>query len=75
MVTPFDYRRRIHPQLRRLCHCHTVLIGPGLVAISPTGMAAQKLLGKNKISVGDPIVDKVVQVLRAAGFADVAVES
>ncbi|WP_369935919.1 hypothetical protein [Xanthomonas tesorieronis] len=35
---------------------------------------AQKLLGQNKTSAGDPIVDKVVQVLRAAGFADVAIE-
>lgn len=36
---------------------------------------AQKLLGKNKITVGDPIVGKVVQVLRSAGFADVTVDS
>ena len=35
----------------------------------------QKLLGKNKISAYDPIVDKVANVLRAAGFADVTVES
>jgi len=35
---------------------------------------AQKLLGKNKGSSTDPIVGKVAQVLRAAGFADVAVE-
>lgn len=34
----------------------------------------QKLLGQNRISVSDPIVDKVAEVLRAAGFADVAVE-
>jgi len=34
----------------------------------------QKLLGKNKTSANDPIVARVVQVLRAAGFADVAVE-
>lgn len=36
---------------------------------------AQKLLGKNKASAGDPIVGKVVQALREAGFADVKVES
>ena len=35
---------------------------------------AQKLLGKNRTSASDPIVDKVTQVLRAAGFADVRVE-
>lgn len=34
----------------------------------------QKLLGKNKASASDPIVGKVVEVLRAAGFAGVAVE-
>ncbi len=36
---------------------------------------AQELLGKNKASAGDPIVGKVVHVLRAAGFADVKVET
>lgn len=36
---------------------------------------AQKLLAKNKTSFEDPIVGKVMQVLQAAGFADVAVES
>ena len=35
---------------------------------------AQKLLGKNKIAASDPIVGKIVQVLRAAGFSDVTVE-
>lgn len=35
---------------------------------------AQKLLGENKTSAADPIVDKVVQALRLAGFADVTVE-
>jgi hypothetical protein len=34
----------------------------------------QKFLGKNKISAADPIVGKVMQLLRLAGFADVAVE-
>ena len=34
----------------------------------------QKLLGKNKISASDPIVAKVVEVLRAAEFASVTVE-
>ncbi len=33
----------------------------------------QKILGKNKILPTEPIVDKIVQVLRAAGFADVRV--
>ncbi len=35
----------------------------------------QKLLGRNKASTTDPIVHTVVQVLRNAGFADVAVEA
>ena len=35
---------------------------------------AQKLLGKNKISPSDPIIDKVSGVLRSAGFSDVTVE-
>jgi hypothetical protein len=35
---------------------------------------AQKLLGKNRTSATDPIVGKVAQVLRTAGFADVTVE-
>ncbi|AYN96968.1 hypothetical protein EAW52_25075 [Pseudomonas sp. LTJR-52] len=34
----------------------------------------QKLLGKNKISANDPFVGKVVQALRAAGFANVEVK-
>lgn len=34
----------------------------------------QKLFGKNKASAKDPLVGKVVQVLQAAGFADVTVE-
>ena len=34
----------------------------------------QKLLGKNKASATDPIVDRVTHVLRGAGFADVTVE-
>ncbi|WP_202840746.1 hypothetical protein [Luteimonas saliphila] len=34
----------------------------------------QKLLGKNKIASSDPIVGRVAQVLRDAGFANVAVE-
>jgi hypothetical protein len=34
----------------------------------------QKLLGKHKTSAADPIVGKVMQLLRLAGFADVAVE-
>ncbi|PZQ26081.1 MAG: hypothetical protein DI562_15480 [Stenotrophomonas acidaminiphila] len=34
----------------------------------------QKLLGKNKTSATDPIVDKVLQVLRGAGFEDVTIE-
>lgn len=34
----------------------------------------QKILGKNKTAATDPIVGKVVQVLRAAGFSDVTVE-
>jgi hypothetical protein len=34
----------------------------------------QKLLGKNKMSVTDPIVGKVKEVLLSAGFADVTVE-
>jgi hypothetical protein len=34
----------------------------------------QKFLGKNKISTADPIVEKVAEVLRASGFADVTVE-
>jgi hypothetical protein len=34
----------------------------------------QKILGKNKASATDPVVGKVTQVLRAAGFADVTVE-
>lgn len=35
----------------------------------------QKLLGRNRISPSDPIVGKVVRLLREAGFAKVAVES
>ena len=35
---------------------------------------AQKVLCKDKISVKEPIVDKVIQVLQAAGFANVTVE-
>lgn len=34
----------------------------------------QKLLGNNKISPSDPIVCKIAQVLREAGFANVTVE-
>ena len=34
----------------------------------------QKLLGTNKESASDPIVAKIVQVLRDSGFTDVAVE-
>jgi hypothetical protein len=34
----------------------------------------QKLLGQNKASASDPIVGKVVEVLRATGFASVTVE-
>ncbi|MFA1260368.1 hypothetical protein ACDI97_02700 [Xanthomonas axonopodis pv. fascicularis] len=34
----------------------------------------QKLLGKNKTAATDPIVGNVTQVLRAARFADIAVE-
>lgn len=34
----------------------------------------QKIFGKDKASATDPIVGKVVQVLRGAGFADVTVE-
>ena len=35
----------------------------------------QKLLGQGKTSVNDPLVGRVVDVLKAAGFSDVAVES
>ncbi len=35
----------------------------------------QKLLGQNRTAVSDPVVDKVVQVLRAAGFfSDITIE-
>ena len=36
---------------------------------------AQKLLGKYKTSASDPIVGRITQILRAAGFADVTIES
>ncbi|MCL2635150.1 MAG: hypothetical protein FWD50_00770 [Betaproteobacteria bacterium] len=35
----------------------------------------QKLLSENKASASDPIVGKVIEVLQAAGFADVTVDS
>lgn len=34
----------------------------------------QKILGKNEISVSDPLVGKVKHVLEAAGFTDVAIQ-
>jgi hypothetical protein len=34
-----------------------------------------KLFGKNKTTLSDPVVEKVAKVLRSAGFTDVAVES
>lgn len=34
----------------------------------------EKILGKNKMTVADPVVGMVVQVLKSAGFSDVTVE-
>jgi hypothetical protein len=34
----------------------------------------QKIFGKNKISVSDPLVEKVKYVLQSAGFTDVAIQ-
>jgi len=34
-----------------------------------------KIFGKNKATISEPIVEKVVQVLQAAGFSDVKVET
>jgi len=34
----------------------------------------KRLFGKERMTSSDPVVDKVIQVLRAAGFADVGLE-
>ena len=34
----------------------------------------QKMLGKNRISTDDPIIGKVAEVLRSAGFEEVSIE-
>lgn len=34
----------------------------------------QKILGKNEISISDPLVTKVKSVLASAGFSDVAIQ-
>lgn len=49
-------------------------LGQWHVMLERSRTFAQKLLGRNRISGADPIVGKVVGVLRAAGFADVTVE-
>lgn len=55
-----DIRRPNYGEWRVILERHRTLI--------------EKILGKNKLSASDPIVQKIKQVLMNEGFADVAIE-